>query len=119
MMAPKIVGFLLLAPVLLLAILFFRAEVYFPKTAGDAPCNATHTPIAGDQIVHRFAKALTIQTITRGNQDYDGAPRLQFARFLATSKNFHFGAIFLVHICLFPKQTFPPFTPRHWSPWKL
>lgn len=86
MMAPKLVGFLLLAPVLLVGILFFRAEVYFPRSAVDAPCNVSHTPIAGDEIVQRFAKALTIQTITRGNQDYDGAPRLQFARFLATSK---------------------------------
>lgn len=85
-MIPKVVGLLLLAPVLLLGILFFRAEVYFPRRAVESPCNVTHTPIGGDQIVQRFAKALTIATITRGNRDYDGEPRLHFARFLASSK---------------------------------
>ena len=103
----KILAALLLTPIALLAVMLFRAEVLFPRSGVDGACNSTHKPIAGDEIVHRFSKALTFQTITRGLRNYDGQPRLEFARFLAQSKlTFKFSAV--NHFS--PQQAFPPFT---------
>lgn len=100
MTAPQIVGCLLLVPALLLAILFLRSELYFPREIVDDVCNVSHASISGDQIVERFSKALTIQTITRGTQDYDGEPRREFARFLAKSKPL-LNAYFLFYCSIF------------------
>lgn len=85
----KILAALLLTPIVLLAVMVFRAEVYFPRPGNDDTCNATHTPIAGDELVQRFSSALKIKTVTRGLGDYDGEPRIEFAQFLRKSMLCH------------------------------
>lgn len=82
----KIVATLVLSPFLLLAVMLFRAEVYYPKPNLDDQCGQIHTPIAGQDIVDRFAEALTIKTITLDQQNYDAESRVQFAAFLRKSK---------------------------------
>ena len=82
----KIFNVILLALGLIIGIMFFRAEVYFPNVPLSDRCNQTHEPIGGQLILDRFTQALKIKTITRDRNLYDPEALIEFGKFLRKSK---------------------------------
>ncbi|KAI2797393.1 hypothetical protein RDWZM_000226 [Blomia tropicalis] len=81
----KIFNVILLALGLIIGIMFFRAEVYFPNVPLSDRCNQTHEPIGGQAILDRFTQALKIKTITRDRNLYDPEALIEFGKFLRKS----------------------------------
>lgn len=82
----KIAGTILVSVCALILVMFFRAEFIFQAPKHDRMCNETHQPLVGQDIVDRFAKALTFKTITYSNQNYNKEELARFGQFLRTSK---------------------------------
>lgn len=83
----KIVLLLLLSLLILVGVLFFRAEVYYSGPTNEPFCNQTHASIQGDDLIERFSQALKFKTITQDTQKYETSEREKFAQFLRNCKN--------------------------------
>lgn len=79
-----------MSSIILVGVLFFRAEIYFAKPKLTDTCSETHEPISGNVIVQRFARALQFKTITSGLHNYDTEELQRFHHFLKHSKTEHF-----------------------------